>query len=409
MLRLVIEHAPCPQRVGEMRLEAGELSIGRGADCDWQIDDPDMFVSRRHCIVSGGEGGWRVIDASRGGLFLDGSESPLGAGNSAVLAQGTRLRLGDVVLRAEIEGREPLRAPPALREAALAVDDFFASPRAVTPEPPPRPKDLPGPFEAVERAPAPPPQDDFGFGWALPAQARPPPAEARATEGQDPFFRPGTATGTPSPEASPAPPQARSAPRELALSEDALSEAFFRGLGLPSEGFDAAGMEAMGRRFRLLAEGLVLLLRARAREKGAARVPQSVIGASEVNPLKFLVTLDEAVAALVTPRGPGYLGPEASIEGAFRDLTDHQLRNWIAVQAALRRMIDRFDPARFEAESEREGRMAQLLAGGRSARLWQLYLDRYEELARAAEDRFLGEVGADFREAYEGPERRENG
>lgn len=72
-------------------------------------------------------------------------------------------------------------------------------------------------------------------------------------------------------------------------------------------------------------------------------------------------------------------------------------------------MIDRFDPARFEAESEREGRMAQLLAGGRSARLWQLYLDRYEELARAAEDRFLGEVGADFREAYEGPERRENG
>ena len=34
--------------------------------------------------------------------------------------------------------------------------------------------------------------------------------------------------------------------------------------------------------------------------------------------------------------------------------------------------------------------------------------DRTREIARAAEDRFLGEVGADFRDAYEDERRRKD-
>jgi type VI secretion system protein ImpI len=33
--------------------------------------------------------------------------------------------------------------------------------------------------------------------------------------------------------------------------------------------------------------------------------------------------------------------------------------------------------------------------------MWQLYQERYRDIAEAAEKRFLGEVGADFRDAYE--------
>ena len=42
-----------------------------------------------------------------------------------------------------------------------------------------------------------------------------------------------------------------------------------------------------------------------------------------------------------------------------------------------------------------------LLAGGRRAKLWELYERRFREIAQSAETRFLGEVGADFRDAYE--------
>jgi type VI secretion system protein ImpI len=42
-----------------------------------------------------------------------------------------------------------------------------------------------------------------------------------------------------------------------------------------------------------------------------------------------------------------------------------------------------------------------LLSGGRGAKLWELYQKRHHEIAQSAETRFLGEIGADFRDAYE--------
>ena len=167
-------------------------------------------------------------------------------------------------------------------------------------------------------------------------------------------------------------------------------------------------MEALGLRFRLLANGLVHQLHTRAREKNSVRVAQTVIGSADVNPLKFLVTPEEALAALVSPRGKGYPGPEDAINAAFRDLSDHQMRTWTALQSSLRRMIDRFDPAAFEAEVEEVGLVKSMISGSRSARLWQLYEERYRDIAKSAEDRFLGDVGADFREAYEGKRRAEH-
>jgi type VI secretion system protein ImpI len=64
-------------------------------------------------------------------------------------------------------------------------------------------------------------------------------------------------------------------------------------------------------------------------------------------------------------------------------------------------MIDRFDPAMIEEELKSNSAIGTLLAGGRGARLWELYKKRHREIARSAESSFLGEIGADFRDAYE--------
>jgi type VI secretion system protein ImpI len=68
-------------------------------------------------------------------------------------------------------------------------------------------------------------------------------------------------------------------------------------------------------------------------------------------------------------------------------------------------MVDRFDPKALEAELAAVGALEKLLAGGRRAKLWELYEKRYREIARSAETRFMGEVGADFRDAYETGEK----
>jgi type VI secretion system protein ImpI len=429
-LRLVIEHAPHPQPRIEVLHQGGEISIGRGTDADWQIVDPDMFVSRRHCVVAGRDGNWTVTDASRGGLFVDGADAPLGIGNSMPLEHGMRLRLGDVVIRVEMEGAVRRAAapgpgtPPSGAASTFTDDDFFT----VRPKPEPqpeRPANLPESFDAsrdrrMEPEPGPqkaPPLFDDPFSLdPLPSRVEPAPA------GGTDFFAPTEAA----PPADPCPATERVVERRVEMTAPAGSgattgsgrqhdapaadaagaEAFFRGLGLASGQFGAdpaaADMEALGRRFRALADGLLALLRARALEKRNVRVAQTVIGASDVNPLKFLPTTDEAIAALVSPRGAGYLPPDEAIAAAFRDLSDHQTRSWSAMQVALRRMIDRFDPAQVEAAVADDGMLQTLLAGGRGARLWQLYAERYREIAKAAEERFLGEVGADFRDAYEG-------
>ncbi|WP_333816595.1 type VI secretion system-associated FHA domain protein TagH [Tabrizicola sp.] len=492
-LRLTIEHSPHPQDRHEMRHPGGEFSIGRGAECSWQINDPDMYVSRKHCVITGEAGQFIVTDASRGGLYIDGKDQPLGPGNAARLEPGMRLRLGDTVIRVEIEAPAPVATPrtqaPAQRQ--MTHDDFFSQP--VTPPPPvQRPQGLPQPFDtgaidarrydtAPDRAAPPPLFDDpftldrsvqarptgsvpepiaprggdFGFGsfFDEPARGRPAeptapaepaPAAPVAAPASDDWWAmpppvvapepPSPAPEPPPPEplrltpdapaasplvdeenrsrqrGEPAPPPPAPGPSAAAPSkpdtaaDTGLREAFFRGLGLdPSAAQDpAAEMEAMGQRFRLLVEGLMLMLRTRAKEKQNARVAQTVISNTDVNPLKFLASTNEAIAALVAAKGPGYLDPETAINGAFRDLADHQVRSWVAIQSALRRMIDRFDPAAVEKDLEQLGMLESLLSGGRNAKLWKAYTDRYKDIARAAEDRFLGEVGADFRDAYEG-------
>ena len=112
-------------------------------------------------------------------------------------------------------------------------------------------------------------------------------------------------------------------------------------------------------------------------------------------------TVDDALAVLMAPPSGGFTDAETSISGAVRDLAAHQVNTWRGIQAALRRMVDRFAPATLEKELEALGLLETLLAGGRRAKLWELYEKRFREIARSAETRFLGEVGADFRDAYE--------
>ncbi|KRW95736.1 type VI secretion system-associated FHA domain protein TagH [Paracoccus sp. MKU1] len=403
-LRLTVLTSPVPQPQAELRLDSGRAVLGREPGCDWQIDDPEMFVSRRHCIVEATAEGWTVTDTSTGGLFLDGAAEPLGPGRSAVLRDGMRLRLGDVTLgvgiEAEVQGAAAVPAEPG-----IGIDPFFA-PRDPPPPPPPRPSELPEPFErttgrfAPQPPPAPPPgfDDPFTLDPLPAAQPAAPPHP-----GDD--WNWGPAGATP-PQPDPVPAMETPAPTAPPPPSDAAA-AFLRGAGLDPADVERVDIEALGRRYRMLTEGLVALLRARAEEKGSLRVARTTLGAAQVNPLKFLAMPDEQVAALVAPRGAGYLEPDAAIAEAFRDLADHRMRSWHGLQAALRRMIDRFSPEAIEAQLADAGTLRALLAGGRSALLWDAYAARWAEIARAAEDRFLGEVGAEFRDAYETPERSE--
>ncbi|MEZ2331231.1 type VI secretion system-associated FHA domain protein TagH [Mesorhizobium sp. RCC_202] len=481
-LLLTLEQGPRSQVVRQTRLDEGELVIGRSAEAGWQIDDPDMFVSRAHCKISGGRDSYFITDTSSSGLFVDDSDTPLGPGRSVRLQSGMRLRMGDYVFHVEVQsqasqttvGSAPVASRPAAAwsspeartPASIGGDDFFSARVEEQPRPP-RPADLPNPFEqpvpgAYDRAssqrsspafddpfsldPVATPEsgdaatpgqpDPFGFGempsrndasgpaakpagfdddFSIGPAATPPPANGADMAGRlqhqaekphpaQPWDMPVQAVEPPpQPRSVPAPKPAR--PMQAAPNDMALRAAFLRGMGVEEADFpgrDAiAEMEKFGREYRLMLDGLMQLLRKRAEEKGSARVAQTMVGASEVNPLKFLPTVEDVIVTIVAERSPGFLSGEAAIGDAVKDLAQHHVRAWRGVQAALRRMIDRFDPAAIEEELKSNSAIGNLLSGGRNAKLWELYQKRHRDIAQSAESSFLGEIGADFRDAYE--------
>lgn len=148
-LRLTLLRCPPAHNADLSRdIGTGRLTIGRGPDNDWVLNDPERLLSKNHCMVEFKGGVYVVIDSSTNGTFLNDSATPIGRGNAAVLGDGNRLRLGGFVIGAGFTDEEP----------APAGDAFLAVLRAT---------DKPDGFGAI--APPSDPDDPFGF----PASGRP--------------------------------------------------------------------------------------------------------------------------------------------------------------------------------------------------------------------------------------------
>ncbi|OAR26057.1 hypothetical protein A8W25_11290 [Streptomyces sp. ERV7] len=99
-----------PDAGGVHLLHGGQIRVGRSADADVPLDDPD--VSRLHCAVTVGEGG-RVSVADLGstnGTRVDGS--PVGP-HPVRLPVGALLRLGESALRLSTGTPSPQPLPTA--------------------------------------------------------------------------------------------------------------------------------------------------------------------------------------------------------------------------------------------------------------------------------------------------------
>ena len=80
----------------------------------------------------------------------------------------------------------------------------------------------------------------------------------------------------------------------------------------------AAQMESIGRSYRLMVEGLIDVLRARASLKGEFRMQQTMIRPVENNPLKFAPNADEALLLLLRHGNQAFMPPDQAIARQFR-------------------------------------------------------------------------------------------
>lgn len=91
------------------RLDSGEAVIGRGAEAQLVLANP--MVSRRHCVISGEGGNWRIVDTSTSGTLVNGER----VAGAQPLRHGDVLTIVDSELAVTIGESGSETAPPGQR------------------------------------------------------------------------------------------------------------------------------------------------------------------------------------------------------------------------------------------------------------------------------------------------------
>jgi type VI secretion system FHA domain protein len=254
---------------------------------------------------------------------------------------------------------------------------------------------------------------------ARPEPARPEPArrEAKAAVSQprSPILEPGPAvperrSAMPEPRASPPeslaaelvsprPPdrQARPATQGGSIVGTELAE-LLRGAGLSEHDMSPEMMQDLGKVLRVVVEGVMDVLRARAQIKSQFRLPLTRIQSADNNPLKHSPNVESALHTLLVQKNPGFLSAVQAFEDAFADIRNHQMAMLEGVRVAFESMLESFDPKELEKGFERAAKRG---FGSAKSKYWDLYVDRFAQLGGDADDTFRRLFGDVFGEAYE--------
>ena len=422
------------------------LTIGRGDENDLVLPDPDRVLSKRHCVVENQAGNVVVVDISTNGTFLNYAKSPLGP-TPTPLSHGDILTLGPYELIVDIEEQtEPLLdplldAPVAgnvslghLDEVPSGVDpiDALLGDRnaALGPSSVQRPKlgddGLLPPLDDAEiltKAEAPlqgasatdhapsmsdhisPPSpvsnvipDDWDDDLipARPPEILPVPPRQPGPFGQE-------TNETPSTTVPAEPDQSSQTSAAISGAEPAALAAFFEALGTEHpNGNDedlARTMARLGEVLRLMVHGVREILMTRADIKSEFRVEQTTIKKGGNNPLKFSVTPEQAIDALLQPQKAGYLRATEAVEEALRDIKAHEVATITGMDAALKGILEQLDPARLETKIDDKGGFNALLKS-KKTRYWEVYEDLYAEISDQAENDFRELFSREFARAY---------
>lgn len=428
------------------------IDIGRDQYLDWTLPDPDRVISGKHAEIRHRDGGYWLYDVSRNGTYLNRSSQRLR--EPSRLRDGDRIEIGRYIICVNAEGGVPSAPSSGPVEVREAGDVWEASGEIAAPIPtrdlrppaslrPVRPDfidwavDLP--YEPLPRGS----QPEAGMDWARatpePAAPLPPrtptprrPAVQADTNGawrDDASALPGTgvpaehptveenAWGTPElrivhrPDRQPLAADGTPALLPVAHARSAMSaddvfvRRFAAGLGIAPEGLswqDPGDLaEEAGMLIRLCADNLKQLLAARAESKRTAKaVNQTTIQALDNNPLKFAPTVDDALRIMLGRPSSGYLDARPAIETGFRDLKTHQVKTYAAMQNALRLLLEEVSPEGVESSDEKDKGLGGLL-GSRKARLWDIYVTRWNALASPHEDGMVDAFMLYFADCYD--------
>ena len=160
-------------------------------------------------------------------------------------------------------------------------------------------------------------------------------------------------------------------------------------------------MRVLGSTLRQAVEGTLQLSAMRTLVKQELHVPVTTIRAKDNNPLKFAPDATAALAQMLQPPMRGFMAAPEAMRDAMTDLLGHAVGSMEGMRAAMQGILERFEPARLEAQLAAGGVLDKLMPGNRRAQLWALYLQHYGRISDSAREDFDELFGKAFVKAYE--------
>lgn len=158
-------------------------------------------------------------------------------------------------------------------------------------------------------------------------------------------------------------------------------------------------MNRMGRVMRKMIVGLREILMTRTSIKSEFRIDQTMISSGGNNPLKFSLSEDDAVQALVKPKAKGYLSPETAVEQALDDIKAHEIAMVTGMEAAIKGVLSKLDPEVLAGQIETSSAIGSMFKG-KKARYWEVYEKMYAQISDQAENDFHELFSREFARAY---------
>jgi len=377
-------------------------TIGRAAENEWTLPDPERYLSGTHARVEFRRGNYLLVDTSSNGTYVNGAQVPLGRFHEYTMKDGDYIRIGEYELLVSID---PSNDFPPDEDAIVAHEGSQSSAvRKSTANDIGADLDLSELLEPSNRLDAVRGDADAQiFARNAYGQAAAPLAEP-AQMPQEPPSEPWHMMTRPLSAERAAAPLPRVSPAAAIFDGevDAGLAAFCRGAGidprtLPPECRSTA-LQRAGQLLREAVLGLMDLNQGGNEFRNRLRIPAPATDDAP-STVSFTHGVDETVLRLLATLSARAGSVEAMREN-FRGLKAHSAASLAALGTALDEFLARFGPTELAERFDR-GIKRSHFAAQNKGKYWDLYAELYASLAQHPADGFPHLFLEAFARAYQ--------
>ena len=339
-------------------------TIGRSLSCDWPLPDSKRFISSRHAMIDYQGGTYYLVDLSRNGVFINGSDVAVGTGNPQRLFDGDVLRFGEFEIEVAVFEDEKGAKDDGMRDSVVLAQMVQED-------------------ESVEMP-------------LLPAD------QIRDEHALDMALKPGGGSGEVS-ALNELDAAANDLLGDAASHQSSLAEAaaeFLKAAGLnPDEFRGIEPQKLLNNAARLLAEytnGMHALLLAKDKIMADLNIKTRGRGRT-VNPLRSANDVENALRMLLAKNNDVHITGTRAIDEAFDEMLRHEKAVISAMRNALGDYLGYFEPDSLERYFE----TLKKRNGSSKKAFRDLYKDAFAGLAQPNKHKLPQRFDDEFAKAYE--------